>query len=266
VSPLVSAIVLTTWTPGYAVRCVAALRGQTIADQIEIIVVENHSQDDSIGILRTRLKDIPTVRLIETPENHGYGWGNNFGATYATGKYILIINPDNEPEPNAIEKMVAMMEADPSIGILAPRLQYGDGTVRQSSRSFPTILDVIIKRIPLLQPFFKQRIARYLQSGVTSLEPRDTDWVVGAVLMLQLDFYRELKGFDERFFLFFEDMDLSRRTLKVGKRVVYAPRITVRDRKDRLSGESFLSILLKKTGRIHIASAVKYFWKWRAEV
>lgn len=262
--PLVSAVILTTWTSADALHCVQALKAQTIADQIEIMVTENHSEDDSIGILRTRLKGMSGVRLIETPKNRGYGTGNNFASRYATGKYLLIINPDNEPEPQAIEQMVQTMERDPSIGILAPRLVFEDGSARASARRFPTIWDVIIKRT-FLQHIFRRRLGWYLRSDVPSAPFQEVDWVVGAVLMLRLDFFRELGGFDERFFLFFEDMDLCRRCKKAGKKVIFAPAITARDSKKRLSGGGVLSLLTKRTGRAHIASALKYFWKWKGE-
>lgn len=259
--PLVSAIVLTTWTPADALRCVDALKKQTIADQIEILVTENHSEDDSVGILRTRLNDIPNVRIIETPKNRGYGSGNNYASRYASGKYLLIINPDNEPEPGAIQAMAEAMERDPSIGILAPRLVFPDGSVRDSARRFPDLFDVIIKRT-FLQHVFRKRLARYLRSDVPPSPFQEVDWVVGAVLFLRLDFFRFLGGFDERFFLFFEDMDLCRRCRLAGRKVVYAPAITVRDGKERLSGGGVFSLLRKRTGRAHIASAIRYFWKW----
>ena len=260
--PLVSAVILTTWTPAFALRCVQALRAQTIADRIEILVTENHSQDDSVGILRTRLKDAPNVRIIETPLNRGYGSGNNYAARYATGTYLLIINPDNEPEPQALQQMVETMERDPSIGILAPRLLFDDGSVRESARRFPTIFDVIIKRT-FLQHIFRKRLARYLRSDVPPAPFQEVDWVVGACLFLRLDFFRSLGGFDERFFLFFEDMDLCRCCRLSGKKVIFAPAITVRDSKKRLSGGGAFSLFFSKTGRAHILSALKYFWKWR---
>ena len=94
-------------------------------------------------------------------------------------------------------------------------------------------------------------------------ESVDVDWLVGACLLLRTDLFRRLKGFDERFFLFFEDMDLCRRTKILGKRVVYLPQIKVLDGKERLSGSSIFSLFTRKTTRIHLASAMKYFWKWR---
>jgi len=283
-APLVSVIVLTYRTPEYAVKCVQALLAQTIlrlrsrsgpealqgrmagqvADRMEVIVVDNHSEDDSIGVLRNRLRHFPQVRVVESAVNRGYGRGNNFGASFARGEYLLIINPDNELPPDAVERFVRILEADPTIGILAPALVFGDGSVRDSARAFPTLFDVLVKRTALRR-LFPRRMRRYLRADAPPAALADVDWVVGACLFLRLDFFRQLGGFDERFFLFFEDMDLCRRCRIAGKRVVYASSIVARDRKDRLSGEGVLSLLWKRTGRAHIASALRYFWKWKFE-
>ncbi len=80
---------------------------------------------------------------------------------------------------------------------------------------------------------------------------------------MRSDLLRELHGFDERFFLFFEDTDLCRRCWKAGKRVVYFPEAQGTDRKSRLSEGGVGALLTKKTARIHLGSAIKYFWKWR---
>lgn len=260
--PLVSALILNYRTPADVAKCVRALRAQTIADQIEIIVIDNHSDDDSIGRMRNQLFGIGGVRIVETPRNLGFGGGNNYGARYVTGEYLLIINPDTELEPRGIERMVAMLREDPTIGILAPKLEFPDGTIRDSYRTFPTIFDVVIKRT-FFRRLFPQRLKRYLQHDVDPSLQRDTDWVVGACMFLRRSFYEQLKGFDERFFLFFEDTDLCRRCWDRGKCVVYCPEVHASDRKRRLSGGGFLPLLTTKTGRTHVVSAVKYFWKWR---
>lgn len=259
--PLVSAIVLNYRTPQETVACVHNLQKQTVADQMEIIVVENHSEDESIGVLRNRLK-VPALAIIETPRNLGFGGGYNKGIQRAQSKYILINNPAKILQNDGIEKMVMTMERDPSIGIIAPKLVYDDGTIRPSVRSFPSPLDIIIKRTPL-RYVFPKIFARYVRIDVDSQKRQNVDWVVGGCLMIRRDLFDEIGGFDERFFLFFEDIDLCLRVHCKGKKVVYDPSVTALDRKRRLSGEGFFDLFLTKTGRIHLLSALKYFWKWR---
>ncbi len=260
--PFVSAIVLNYRDPKETVRCVAALLRQSIRDQLEIIVVENHSRDESIGVLRNRLSRYPEVRILESARNRGYGQGNDFGIRRALGRYILVINPDNELEPQGLKRMVEAMEADPRIGILAPRLRHEDGTMRNSARRFPTMTDVFIKRT-ILRKFFPKKVERYLHQHTDPDAIRTVDWAAGACLLMRRDLYADVGGFDPRFFLFFEDIDLCRRVRAEGYRVVYFPRAEATDRKHRLSEGGFLSLLTKRTVRIHLASALKYFWKWR---
>ncbi len=258
--PLVTAIILNFRAPQLTVGCVMALQKQTIAQQMEVLVIDNHSEDDSIGVLRNRLSHFTNVHIVETPLNLGYGKGNNYAARLAHGEYLLICNPDNILEPTALERMVHELEHDPTIGILAPRLVHEDGTVRDSSRAFPSLLDVFVKRT-FLRAIFPERMRRFLKSTHQRVRT-DVDWVVGACFLIRRTDFQLLGGFDPRFFLFFEDTDLCRRIGKTGKRVVYDPSIIATDRKQRLSGEGFWTIFFSKTGRIHLVSAVKYFWKW----
>ncbi len=262
--PLVSALVLNYRSPAETVRCVKALLAQTIADQLEIIVIDNHSNDDSIGRIRNNLRSYPQVRIVETPRNIGYGKGNNRGETYAHGTYVLIINPDNELEANGIEQMVDALQHDPAIGIIGPKLMHPDGTLRDSQRSFPTLLNVFIKRTPL-RHLFRERMEHYLQWNHDSNQVRDVDWIAGACFLIRRDLFGQLGGFDPRFFLFFEDTDLCRRVWQAGKRVVYFPLVQATDRKKRLSDGGFFAIFTKWTVREHLRSAVLYFWKWRGQ-
>ncbi len=267
--PLVSAVILNYRTGRDAWKCAEALLHQTVVDRIEILIVDNHSDDDSIGYIRNRVRyrassEVSALQIcvIETPKNLGFGHGYNLGFRQARGKYILVNNPAKLLAPDAVEKMVAAMESDPTIGILAPKLVYDDGTVRDSYRSFPRLLDVFIKRTAL-RTLFPNRMRWYLQWDRNPTVSGDADWVAGGCLMIRRDLCEELGGFDERFFLFFEDTDFCRRCWNAGKRVVYFPDAWGTDRKSRLSEGGVFSLLTKKTARIHLASAVKYFWKWK---
>lgn len=261
-SPRVSAIVLNYRSPRDTLKCIATLLKQTIINDLEILVVDNHSSDESIQWIRNRYGRHPNVRIVEIPENIGYGQGNDLAIRMAEGEFILIINPDNELQPDGLERMVTAMERDKSIGILSPKLTHPDGTIRDSARQFPGIADVFLKRT-FLHRFFPERVDRYLQAHEDPNRVRAVDWVAGACILFRKDLYEKLGGFDPQFFLFFEDTDLCRRMWATGKKVVYFPLVSAQDSKRRLSAGGLLSLLTKKTMRIHAASALKYFWKWR---
>ncbi|MBI4129268.1 glycosyltransferase [Candidatus Peregrinibacteria bacterium] len=122
--------------------------------------------------------------------------------------------------------------------------------------------DLLIKRT-FLRHIFPGRMRRYLQWDLDPGMVRDVDWVVGACLLIRRTLLDQIGSFDPRFFLFFEDIDLCRRSWEVGKRVVYFPKVTAMDRKHRLSEGGLFSLLFHRTGRAHIRSALSYFWKWR---
>ena len=261
-NPLISALILNYRTPRPAVKCAQMLAQQTVANKMEVIIVENHSDDESIGILRNGVKTIPNTRVIESPTNAGFGKGYNLGMRHARGRYILINNPVKLLTPESVERMVNAMEADPTIGILGPKLIHEDGTLRDSFRRFPRMADVVVKRTALRR-LFPQRVQRYLQTDADPDAQRDVDWLIGGCLLLRRDLIEEIGGFDDRFFLFFEDIDLCRRCWRAGKRVVYFPSAQATDRKKRLSEGGAIHLVTNKVGRAHIASALKYFWKWR---
>lgn len=258
--PLVTAIVLNYRTPLLTAQCVRELLKQNID---EILVVDNHSTDDSIGTLRNRLGALPGVRILESPENAGFGRGYAIGIRQAKGEFLLINNPAKRLQPGALATLVRTMQTDPSIGIIGPKLVHEDGSVRFSARTFPRPLDVVIKRT-FLQKFFPASLRRYLQLDRSPDEERATDWLAGGCFLIRTDLLRAVGGFDPRYRFFFEDIDLCRACWEHGKRVVYCPRAVALDRKKRLSDMSALLMPLRRMGRIHIASAVKYFWKWRA--
>jgi GT2 family glycosyltransferase len=273
-SPLVSAIVLfhNESSAREAAECIDALQKQSIADQIEIIPVNNGASDEVNSLLLGPPKphqgeggsSSTSSHPLILSHNLGYGAGNNRGAAQAIGTYILIINPDNRLEHTALETMVRYLEEHPDTGLVSPKLVFPDGSLRDSFRSFPNPVDLIIKRTPL-RYIFKKRMARYLQWNEDPHTIRDVDWMSGACLLLSKKLYDELGGFDERFFLFLEDCDLCRRIWEQGLRVVYLPTAMAHDQKQRLSGGGILSLITKRTVRIHVASALKYFWKWRGK-
>lgn len=260
---LLSAIVLNYRSPRDTVKCVQALRKQTIADAMEILVVDNHSDDESMGFIRAQLSGLPRVRIIEERENLGYGRGNNAASHLAQGEYLLILNPDNVLPPDGAAIMLDALKADPNAGVVGPALVYPDGSVRPSARRFPSPRDLLSKRMfpgPWHAAYEEER------KRLTSAPAVDVDWLVGACLLLRTDLYKELGGFDERFFLFFEDIDLCRRIHALGKKVLYLSSLHVLDRKGRLSGSNIFSLFTRKTTRIHLASAIKYFFKWGFKV
>lgn len=259
--PLISALILNTRNCQQAVRCALAMKQQTLADQMEILVIDNGSGDDSIGVLRNRLSDISGIKIIENGKNLGFGGGYNRGVHYAKGEYVLINNPDKMLEPDGIEQLLQKLQADPKVGLVAPALVHPDGTYRLSPRAFPKPLDLLAKRT-FIGRFMPSRLRRYLQLDYDPKVEREVDWVAGGCFLMRRDLYNQLGGFDEHFFLFFEDIDFCRRIGELGYTVLYAANIVGADKKKRLSDGSIFTMFRTKVGRAHIMSSLKYYKKW----
>ena len=229
----------------------------------EILVYDNHSYDQiSLNFLKKADAD-KRITLFLSNRNIGFGKGNNQGAQFAKGKYLFIHNPDLEVREDTLQKMVDYLESHPDVGILAPQLRYEDGTIQPSCRRNMAFTDLIMNRLPIHRlPFMEKRIKHYLMQDIDHAKTQDVDLVTGAAMMLPMDVFRKVGGFDERYFLFMEDFDLCRMIIKMGLRIVYYPEAVAKHYHKRLSQGSFFKLFTQKVFWLHIHSAIKFFWKW----
>jgi GT2 family glycosyltransferase len=185
----------------------------------EIIVVDNNSKDESVEGLR---REFPDIKLLSLSRNRGFGAGNNRGAAAAHGEYLFFLNSDTLLLEDTPSLLAAMMEAEPQIAACGPRLVNGDNTFQLSFGPDPS----------LLNEWKLRRIQRVLQKGDPSVRARsesrssgmmEVDWVTGAAIMVRRDVFEKVRGFDETFFMYFEDADVCRRIRKLGWKVLYVP-------------------------------------------
>src|SRR3989338_2098166 len=143
--PKVSIIIVNYNHKYFPKMCVEAIEAGHAGFDYEIIVVDNHSTDESIDSLR-QMKKEDRIRLIESPINLGYGKGNNLGVQQAQGEFVIISNPDVFVKLNTMQTLLNHLETHPSIGLIAPRLRYFNGETQPSCRRHMTFFDLIIKR------------------------------------------------------------------------------------------------------------------------
>lgn len=227
--------------------------------QFEIIVVDNGSKEGNPDVLKT---EFPEIRLIKQ-ENLGMGAGNNRGAKEATGEYLLILNPDTEIMPGSIKSMIDCHKSDPSAGLVGPKLLYPDGERQISCYRFPDIFLPFFRRT-FLGKFRQSYLDYYLFKNVDLDKTQEVDWVMGSCLLLKKSLYDELGGFDERFFMYFEDTDLCKRINRKGLKIIYHPDSAIIHHHGRASAKNhwFVSLLTNKMARVHVYSYLKYFAKW----
>jgi len=227
----------------------------------EIIVVDNNSRD---GIAEAVKNQFPKVKFIQSDRNRGMGGGNNLGARGAAGEYLLIINPDTILRSDSIRKMFDSYKADPQIGLLGPKLIYRNGQLQYSCHRFPKLLTPIYRRT-FLGKFAERHLNDFLLKDYDHESARQVDWVQGSCILIRKSLFTDLAGFDERFFMYFEDTDLCRRILQVGLKVIYEPMAVVIHDHERASaaGNWYIAPFTNRLSQIHLASWIKYFIKWK---
>jgi GT2 family glycosyltransferase len=187
-------------------NCRAALR-QCLPPlaAMPVVVVDNASTDGTAAMLQA---DFPAVHLIANPENRGFAAACNQGLVATTGEFVLLLNPDTRPERRVWERLLEIMAIHPTVGACGPRLLNPDGTLQPSCRAFPTLL------VTLADEFGWRRRSRL--SHWPHDQTRAVDQLMGACLLLRRAALDQVGLFDERFFLYFEEVDLCRRLKQAG--------------------------------------------------
>lgn len=226
----------------------------------EVIVVDNSSNDHSVKMLK---QDFPQVNIIEAKENLGYSKGANLGIEKARGDFVAIFNPDIFISDGSLEKIINFLELHKDVGLLGPKLTNPDGSLQYSCYRYPRIYTPFLRRTFLGNSFLgREEIKRYLMDDYNHSEQKEVDWLLGGALVARRKALEAVGNFDERFFLYFEDTDLSYKLQKKGFKVVYFPNAQMIHLHRRESADTgVLKSLFNKTTRVHIVSAFKYFWK-----
>jgi hypothetical protein len=197
------------------------------------------------------------VKIIANNVNYGFAKANNIGAQVATGEYLLFLNPDTTVQGTAIKEMIGLMRQEPSAGAVGAKLLNSDGSVQLSCREFYTVRTVLSSRIPLARLLFLSNYRRRsLMADWDHKEIRKVDWVLGACLLTTRQIMEKIGYFDERYRLYFEDMDLCYRIKKAGYDVYYCPCSEVSHHYQRGSAGRF-----SRQTIWHIESAIKFFNK-----
>jgi len=190
----------------------------------EAVIVDNASSDNSAAIVET----FPRATLIRNPANVGFGRAVNQAAAVARAPRLLLVNPDCRLVSGAISTLRSVLDAEPSCAVVGPRIFDPDGTVQGSARGDPDMLTGLFGRtgaLRVLLPFLP--VARRnvvvedaVRTGASSVV---VDWLSGACMLIRRDAFTAAGGFDERFFLYWEDADLCRRLRNRGFQVRYVP-------------------------------------------
>lgn len=245
----------------------AEARRRTPLD-VSFVVVDNASTAYRANEFVERYFDDAWVLLRNG--DFGYGRSMNKGAALVDAEYFFILNPDTVlADPDILTKLHAYMRSHPDVGLIGPKILNFEGVLQETCRRFPAWFQPLIQRTFLRDTSFGKTYLRSFQMkdedhGVE----RDVDWVQGSAMFIKGDLWKRLGGFDDRYWMYFEDIDLCRKTWMSGHRVVYLPDVTLQHAHGRQSAKIrnlVMNVLKTKETRGHLASWMKYLWKWRFE-
>lgn len=217
-------IIIVNWnTRDYLLGALQSIYADLPDGGCEVIVVDNGSCDGSAQAAATAY---PQVRLIANSENVGYARANNQGMRVATGEYVLLLNPDVVVPRGAIRRAIQVMEAEPDIGVLAAKLVHPDGRVQDSIRGFPTPWSIACEVLGLARLAPRSRLlSAYRMRWFDYDERSDVDQPMGTFLLMRRAVLDRVGLMDERFPIFFNDVDWCYRARKLGVRIVYEPSV-----------------------------------------
>ena len=229
-------------------RCLLSA-GERLGDAFSLTVVDNGSTDGSREVVR---EEFPRVALVENPGNPGYASACNAGLRATSEPYVMVLNSDVEFVEGGLEVLVNYMEEHPEVGALGPMVLNPDGTRQMSCRRFPSMLENVVHGflgdVWPDNPLTKS----YQMKDLEGAGPREVDWVSGAAMLLRREAVEEVGGFDERYFMYVEDVDLCWRLRRAGYGVVYHPGFRLVHRVGRASSQQSVRMLYQHHRSMYI--------------
>ncbi len=237
-------------------RCLDSLAAHPPACDHAVVVVDNASTDPGLAEVRERH---PEAHWLVNAENVGYARGANRGLAAVRAEHYLILNPDVTVLPGSLDRLLDFADEHPKTGIVGPQLLNEDGSIQDSCRRFYTFGTLLLRRTFLgrLRPD-SRTVARHLMRDFDHRSPRPVDWVLGGCLLVRRAALETVGPMDERFFLYFEDVDWCYRMWQGGWEVFYAPeaRFVHRHRRESARGA------LHRGFWRHLGSLISFYEKW----
>jgi GT2 family glycosyltransferase len=213
-----------------------SLRLAKYYDRSEVIIIDNASGDNSREIVTSRFNE---VQWIQLKTNIGFGKACNVGVEAARGRYLLLLNPDTVISSNTLASAVEFMESHPKAGLMGPKILNPDGTLQLSCRrSIPTPSVAFYYFAGFSYLFPKsRRFGRYHLTYMDEDEAAQVDVISGSFMFMKRELFNEIGGFDKRFFMYGEDIDLCYRISLAGHEVWYYPQIRIVHQKGKSSSK-----------------------------
>lgn len=245
---VVTGCIVTYNNEGCIGNCVGSLYKETRDVEFKLYISDNRSTDGTVALIQ---KEFPEAEIILNSKNGGFGYGHNQILDKLDSKYHVVINPDIQIKEDVISKMAAYMDQHPEVGMVTPKILNPDGTEQFLPKKDPSIRYVILSKF---KPFKHYR-RLYTRQDEEFCEATEIKSCTGCFFMIRTDLFKQLKGFDHRFFMYYEDADLSRRA-REHKKLVFLPETCAYHEWKRDNTRSLRGI------KIFLHSMIKYFGKW----
>lgn len=237
-------------TADQVMTSVESVRRHTKGIDYEIIVADNNSKDDEN---LQKLIDDETIKVVKLDDNYGFGKANNAGVKECTGEYIFLLNPDTICHDNSIKKLLDCLKADQTIGVISPNLINAES---KPTHSFRRAGDGILTELNFALFGLPYKILYGSDFEFNHSDKQlEVAYSCGAAMMMKKDIFEKVDGFDETFFMYYEDQDLCNRIKKTGLRIVNEPKAIIQ----HLEGTSINLNSRRET--FIIQSRKKYFIK-----
>lgn len=218
---MVSVVIVSYNTKDILRHCLQALFSYSAGIEIEVFVVDNNSKDGSARMVQT---EFPSVCLISNSRNAGFAAANNQAFQLASGRYIILLNPDAYLQPLSLGKGIDFMDKHPLCGLCGGKIVSPEGRLEPSARRFPSAVSKLLTLSGISGKFSDSPILnRHEFGGFAHDQPMEVDWVPGTFTIVRKEMLNSIGFFDERFYLYYEETDLCLRAKKAGWKVYFIP-------------------------------------------
>lgn len=251
--PTVSAAIVSYNSSDKIVEAATSLISNTKKYPLKLYIVDNCSQDNTQSIVENKIKE---AVLIKSDKNGGFGYGHNKVLPFLESDYHIIVNPDIIVKDDVVSKMVDYLEERKDISMAMPNIINTDGTNQYLPKKKPKLKYLFGGRFERFGGVFKKWRREYTMYGEYDKTPVEIDFCSGCFTMIRTDVFKKIGGFDERYFMYFEDADLTRQAKDYGKTMLL-PQLSVVHEWERASSKKLKYLI------IQIKSMRQYFRKWK---
>ena len=257
-------VIIVTWNSGNEISdCISSIIDNSGKISLEIIIVDNDSADNTAEVLKSYAEKYPgIIKLIFNRHNCGFTKACNQGIEITSGKNIFLLNPDTVILNNSVDKLYKRLTGDNKAGAIAPQLLNADGTIQKSCRTFPRYFDMFCEMSFLSAVFPESELlSNWKMNYFSHNEERVVEQPMAAALMVKKKILDEAGNFDERFLMFFNDVDLCRKIREKGFNIIFFPEA-------KAEHEKGVSIYKDRVRMIKVwnEDCLKYFKKYHYNI